>query len=250
MNPALANHRCHDSAAILRRWRAVGRAAKLRCEVIYQTPAGFPVLFFSTRVQSAAGLYFSAGVHGDEAAPVTALLEWAEGNIALLQRESFVLVPLFNPAGLQANTRADEHGQDLNRCFQDAAHPHLAGWHRAMLGRRFRAAVMLHEDYDAQGVYAYELSGLNGKSALSCEPMLEAAAAWIPRDLRRKIDGFSARQGVIRPRVVPGAMPGLPEALVLRQEYAAATFTFETPSEFGLLERVAAHRAILDQVVA
>lgn len=238
----LTRHRCHDSADIIRRWKAVAKAARLRVQTLYVTPSGDPVLFLESSHQTADGLYLSAGVHGDEPAPVTAMLEWAEENVALLRAGSFVIVPLFNPVGLRANTRTDEHGTDLNRQFHDATHPHIAGWYAAMQGRRFRLCIMLHEDYDAQGVYAYELSG---RSGLTTAPYLTAAARHVPLDPRRTIDGFAARYGVIRPRV-PHHLPGLPEALVLYQQYAPAAFTFETPSEFSLLERTASHRAVLE----
>jgi protein MpaA len=245
MNPGLTSHRCHDSGAIIRRWRAVARAARLRLHTLHVTQGGFPVLFLETQHQSKAGLYLSTGVHGDEPAPVTALLEWAEANLPLLRQESFVLVPLFNPDGLRANTRNDEHGRDLNREFHDTQHPHFTEWHRVMAGRKFRLGVMFHEDYDAQGIYAYELSG---RSGLTTGPLLQAASDWMPRDTRRSIDGFPAKAGVIKRSRIPKGLTGLPEALVVFRQYAQATFTIETPSEFSFTDRVAAHRAVLDEL--
>ncbi len=245
MNPRLASHRSHDSMAIIRRWRAVARAARMQLEVLYATPSGFPVIFLETRHQTGDGVYLSAGVHGDEPAPVTALLEWAEANVALLRTGSFVLLPLFNPAGLKANTRTDEFGLDLNRAFQDRGHPHFVGWHRVMQGRKFRLAVMLHEDYDAQGIYAYELSG---RSGLTTAPLMAAASPIIPADQRRFIDGFPARHGVIKRTRLPKNLPGMPEALVVYQRYAMGTFTFESPSEFCLADRIAAQRAVIESV--
>jgi hypothetical protein len=210
---------------------------------LYTTPSGYPVRLYETKHQTDSGLYFSAGVHGDEAAPVTALLEWAEGNTALLGRESFVILPLFNPAGLMANTRTDEHGVDLNRVWHQTENPHFTQWHRVMTGRRFRLGVMFHEDYDAQGIYAYELSGRSGQTT---DALLTAAAKFIPRDQRRTIDGWPARHGVIKRTRIPKNLPGLPEALVLHQTHALGTFTLETPSEYSLLDRIAAHRAAMD----
>ncbi len=246
MNPGLTSHRSHDSGAIIRRWHAVARAARLQVQTLHVTAGGFPVLFLETRHQTQSGLYLSAGVHGDEPAPVTALLEWAEANLSLLRQGSFVLVPLFNPEGLRANTRTDENGLDLNRTFHDLENPHFTAWHRAMAGRKFRLGVMFHEDYDAQGIYAYELSG---RSGLTTAPLLQAARKFMPPDARRTIDDFPARDGVIKRSRIPQRITGLPEALVVFRQYAEGTFTIETPSEFSLTDRVAAHKAVLDALV-
>ena len=236
-------HRCHDSAYILKRWRAVARAARFETTTLHTTPEGYPIYLFRTPRHAEGGLYLSDGVHGDEPAPVAALIDWAEDNLAVLRRSNACLVPLFNPAGLDRNTRADHEGTDLNRNFNNVGHPHTGAWLRAVEGRRFSCGVTLHEDYDAQGVYAYEVSR---DPALSTQPFLQEAEKWLPRDSRSWIDGFPARSGVIKRSRIPKNLPGLPEALVLFQHHAPASFTFETPSEFSLARRVAAQRAIID----
>ena len=130
----LRSHRCHDVPFLLKRWRAVARAARLSLQTIHVS-GGFPVLFLHSADSTEPRLYLSAGVHGDEPAPVVALLEWAEENIARLRGMPVALFPLFNPSGLALNTRADHEGTDLNRRFHDATHPHIAAWQRAEFGR-------------------------------------------------------------------------------------------------------------------
>jgi hypothetical protein len=242
---ALRSHRCHDAAHLIRRWKAVGRAARLVCRTICQA-AGFPVLALHSRRDRRAGdgIYLSAGVHGDEPAAVCGLLAWAEENEERLAQANVFLVPLFNPGGLVANTRVDEDGVDLNRLFHDRTHPHIGAWHAALSGWRFRLGVMLHEDYDAQGIYCYEL---NAGEPLA-EAFLQQAQAAIPRDARTKIDGRSARGAIIRRGKAPVDLPGLPEAIQLYHHGADATLTFETPSEFSLTDRINAHKLFIDAV--
>lgn len=236
-------HRSHDSAHILKRWQAVARAARLVTTTLHTTPEGYPVFLFRTCHHAEGGLYLSAGVHGDEPAPVAAFIDWAESNLALLRRSNACLVPLFNPAGLVRNTRADHEGTDLNRNFNNVRHPHTGAWLRAMEGQRYACGITLHEDYDAQGLYAYEVSR---DPVLSTQPFLQKAERLLPRDARARIDGFPAKSGVIKRSRIPKNLPGLPEALVIFQHHAPASFTFETPSEFSLGQRVAAQQAIID----
>ncbi len=230
-------HRSHDVPHLLKRWRAVARSARMRLSLIHETE-GHPVYFLTTQKVSRKPLYLSAGVHGDEAAAVLGLLEWAESSLAELRDADVILVPLFNPAGLARNNREDAHGTDLNRCFDHHDHPHLAGWHRAMSGYAPRLAGCLHEDYDAWGIYAYELNRADGIGV--AEPCLAAAEQVLPRDPRATIEGRRAHRAIIRPRKIPMKLD-LPEAVALYRAGTPCTVTFETPSEFSLARRTAAH---------
>lgn len=240
----LRRHRAHDVPHLLQRWRAVARAARLKLEVIHET-AGFPVYFLTSRTVSQRPLYFSTGVHGDEPGSVLGLLEWAEHSIGFLRGADLILVPIFNPAGVALNTRADLDGQDLNRLFDHRAHPHIAGWHQAMTGFSPRVGVCLHEDYDAQGMYGYELNR-DPKLELAGRCM-DTAAGIIPRDPRRRIDTRLAREGIIRRRRIP-MFENLPEAVALYQTGTSCTLTFESPSEFSLALRTRAQARLVQTV--
>ncbi len=240
----LSQHRGHDAGYLLERWRRVARAARLKVEVIHET-AGYPVCFLTSSRAGTSPLYLSAGVHGDEAGAVLGLLEWAERSIPWLRAAEVVLVPLFNPAGLALNTRMDAEGQDLNRLFDHPTHPHICGWRAALAPFRPRLAVCLHEDYDARGLYAYELNRDAGLRL--AEHCLLHAEAILPRDPRRLIEGRPAHQAVIRRRRLPMVVD-LPEAVALYQNGTPCTLTFETPSEFSLANRVQAHARLLQAV--
>jgi len=247
MNAAdyLRRHRCHDVPHLLKRWRAVARAARLTVQEIHVS-GGLPVLYIYQAVATEPRLYLSAGVHGDEPAPVSALLEWAEENTTLLRSLPVCLFPIFNPAGLAANTRADHRHIDLNRRFHDISHPHIKAWWRCVEPLPVRLALCLHEDYDARGLYCYELPAPG--APLLANAMLRAGEAAIPRDPRSKIEGRKAVNGVIMRRRIPN-LPGLPEAIALWM-HGAHTLTFETPSEFSLAERVVAQQAFIAAAAA
>ena len=56
---------------------------------------------------------------------------------------------------------------------------------------------------------------------------------------RRRVDGERADGGLIRRKKLPTHLPGMPEAIELHLRGCPLTFTFETPSEFSLDDRVA-----------
>ncbi len=247
MNAAdyLRSHRCHDVPFLVKRWHAVARAARLEIRTVH-TVNGLPVIFVCSPPSGGPRLYLSAGVHGDEAGPPSGLLEWAEENIPLLRRRPVAMFPIFNPAGLALNTRADHRNIDLNRRFHDSSHPHIKAWWKCIRDMTFSVGVCLHEDYDSQGLYCYELyrdRGLNLADA-----GLTASESIIPRDPRARIEGRPAKNGVIRRKKIP-ELPGLPEAVALFMHNTSSTLTFETPSEYSLSDRVRAHKAFIQSVV-
>jgi murein peptide amidase A len=234
----LPQHQAHDTQALLQRWAVVAEKAALHATTL-AVADGVPILALETAAAQARepAIYLSAGVHGDEPAPPWALLHWAEKNLRKLQRSSFLILPCLNPTGLTHNTRVDHRALDLNRLFHDTTDAICGPWQRWIRARPMHAALCLHEDYDAQGIYVYELS--RRRSAIShailkrCRP--------IPLDPRRSIDGSRASAGIIRRKNIPTHLPGMPEAIELYLRGCPLTLTFETPSEFSLDARIAAH---------
>lgn len=246
--PLLPLHQAHNNRVLISRWRAVAREAGLR-GVTFATVQGEPLIFLQSRAAQAGEpvIYLSTGVHGDEPGSAWGLLHWAENHVETLRSHSFLIFPCLNPIGLRLNTRVDHRGLDINRRFHMDDDEICGPWRKAMHGRRFKVGVCLHEDYDAQGSYVYELSG--GRQPLSLD-LLAGCTRWIPMDLRRKIDGRAAVQGIIRRRTVPPDLPGMPEAIELHHLGCPITLTFETPSEFSLDDRVRTQAAFVSAVVA
>jgi hypothetical protein len=239
-------HRCHDHAFLIRRWRAVAKAAGLVMRPLCED-AGYKIYGIrSRRLPGQAQLYVSAGIHGDEPAGTEGLIEWAEKHIGQLAGLSCVIFPCLNPWGLVNNCRFDEAGRDLNRRFNRSRAAMPTAVRAALEGHRFSLALTMHEDFDAQGVYLYEVKGAAPHWG---EDLLEVAGAVIPIETRTTIDGRRARRGIFRRTINPEVIELSPEAVYLHQHHADRTFTFETPSEFGLQERVAVQVALLDECV-
>lgn len=230
-------HHAHNVREIMRRWKALQKAAGLHATTL-TTVEGHAVIAYESQAAKAGepAVYLSTGVHGDEPGSIWGLLLWAEKNLTMLQRGSFLLLPLVNPIGTSLNTRADHLGHDLNRRFHLTDDPFSIAWQTWIKGRAMIAGICLHEDYDAQGCYLYELS--RRRQPLGRE-ILTRCAKPIAADPRTRIDGQRARHGLIRPKKIPANLPGMPEAIELNLRGCPVTFTFETPSEFSLDDRVA-----------
>jgi protein MpaA len=244
----LRHNRPHDYPALIRRWRKVARAAGLRMRKFAH--AGGQDLFVVSSPRPdrrAPALYFSAAIHGDEPASSEGLISWAEKNRGRLSDWNLLIFPCLNPWGLIANSRLDAEGRDLNRLFHDDSVPQIAA-HRALLGaRRFDLAITLHEDYDAQGVYLYEVPG---PKPYWGEHLIRAARKHLPIETRRRIEGRAAANGIVRRAIKTDLMPTWPEAFILHFAHCPRVFTVETPSEFHFDDRVAAQIALLEKAVA
>lgn len=243
----MINHRSHDYPNLIQRWRAVARAAGLRLEAFAEA-GGYELFHLRTpSLQAGGGVYISAGIHGDEAASTEGLLAWAEKHADRLRTLPLQIFPCLNPWGLVRNVRLNDQGIDLNRAFARRELAEIRGVHTVLARQRFAAAIHLHEDYDAQGLYLYEV---RANPPHWGETLLRAGAQVIPVDPRFRIDGRVSRLGVIRPRLTTlhvRKIGGLPEALYLYRRGTPRCITFESPSEFALELRVRAQVAVLDE---
>ncbi|MEP6809725.1 MAG: M14 family metallocarboxypeptidase [Chthoniobacterales bacterium] len=239
-------HRSHDYALLVRRWRAVARGAGARLQE-FATAGKLPVYFLRTAEPSANTIYLSAGIHGDEPAGPAALLAWAEGNAASLRSHPFLLFPCLNPWGLLNNSRYDADGCDLNRTFADKRLPTpVRELERLIAGERFALSLTLHEDYDATGFYVYEVMR---RAPFWGELLLQKARPLIAIDSRPTIDRRHARAGLVRRQFKPERFSAMPESIYLHRRHSYRTFTTETPSEFALEKRIAAHVAVIEESV-
>jgi len=235
---------CHDYQRLVRRWRRVARVAGLKMTAFAQA-GGYEVFRLTSRESAEGGVYLSAGIHGDEPAATEGLISWAEAHPELLCSLPCVLFPCLNPWGLVNNSRCDEQGRDLNRTFQHDHVPHLQALKAYLKPLRFRLALNLHEDYDGHGLYIYELER---HTPFWGEALIEIARPLIPIETRTLIDNRRvSKPGLLRRKIHIEKFTAIPEAIYLHHHHAERTFTFETPSEFALEQRVRVQAALINE---
>ena len=239
-----------DYRLLMQRWHDLVKGLHGIELSIFGEAGGYPLMVVETENWNpkAPSIYLSAGIHGDEPAPVEALISWAEESLKKkpLYSWNWQIFPCLNPWGLERNIRFDAEGRDLNRCYQSRKVPQVSDQLRWMKRRSFDAAATLHEDYDARGFYLYEIAAARPHWG---ESLCREIDAVMNTDPRRKIDGHSARNGLIRRRITPTLMKGHPEAFLLHFCHAKRTFTLETPSEGCLSDRVLLHRKFIQEIV-
>lgn len=192
-------------------------------------------------------VYLSTGIHGDEPAGPVAILELLEES-HWPESIDVWLCPCLNLTGFPLNKRENAMGVDLNRDYRHMQTPetrsHVA-WLRAQPS--FDIAVCLHEDWEANGYYLYELNPDNRPSL--AHPIIESVSRVCPIESGETVDGWPVQGGIIRPKVQPEERPQWPESLFLLTYKTRQSYTLEAPSDFPLAVRVAAHKAAVRTVL-
>ena len=246
MNFEFRAHRVHDSRFLSKRWRSLARKSRLN-RLVYSIAEEFELVCFkSPALKSSGGIYLSAGIHGDEPASTEGLYQWAELHSSILREIPIMIFPCLNPWGLHHNRRTDSENRDLNRCYHLDNIPRIQAQKELMRDYKFRLAMCLHEDYDAQGVYLYEI---RNKFTPFGNELLAAAGYHVPLDARRTIEGRRAEQGWIARKINLKKFPFIAEAIYLACNHSERTITAETPSEYDLGPRIQAHIAMIQRAI-
>jgi len=183
-------------------------------------------------------IYISAGIHGDEPAGPLAVLKLFE-NAHWPDDTSFWIIPCLNREGFALNCRGDNNGIDLNRDYRSFTSP-IVQAHARWLEQRpsFDATLLLHEDWESDGFYLYELNP--DLQASASEAMIAAVKPVCPVDLSAVIEGRDAKGGIICANPDLQKRPDWPEAFYLVHNKTRRSYTLEAPSDFPLPVRVAA----------
>jgi murein peptide amidase A len=141
-----------------------------------------------------------AGIHGDEPEGVHAAVQFLkllENRPELAAGYALSVYPVCNPTGFEDDTRQSRRGKDLNREFwKNSSEPEVRLLQAELISRSFHGLISLHTDDTASGFYGIVRGATLTRHLI--EPALQAAEEFLPRDSRSIIDGFKAREGVVR----------------------------------------------------
>ena len=172
-----------------------------------------------------------AGIHGDEPEGVHALIQFIkllEAKPELATGYYLSFYPVCNPTGLEDNTRHSRAGKDLNREFwRNSAEPEVRLLQAELISRSFQGIISLHTDDTSDGFYGFAHGATLTKNLIA--PALTAAEKFLPRNAHPVIDGFPARNGIIR-EAYEGILNAPPK--IRPRPFEIILETPATPSEF------------------
>jgi murein peptide amidase A len=188
-----------------------------------------------------------AGVHGDEPAGSFALLRFVrvlEEKPEIARGYCLFLYPVCNPTGFEDNTRYSRNGEDLNRAFwRNSLQPEVRLLQSELWSHAFNGIISLHTDNTSDGVYGYAHGALLTRHLLG--PALAAASEFLPLNQKGLIDGFRARDSIIRAGhegvlCAPPGMKPRPFEVILETPHHAPQYLQEAALAVAL-------RTILDE---
>jgi len=147
--------------------------------------------------------------------------------------------PCLNLAGFVLNRRENPEGRDLNRDYLSLSTAEARA-HTLWLSRQpgFDLCLCLHEDWESDGFYVYELNPDHRQSL--AETIVAEVARVCPIATSDLIEGRPAYHGIIRPSSDPRSRSDWPEAFYLLTYKTRLSYTLEAPSDYALECRVAA----------
>ena len=233
------DHLSGDSSQLIRKpfgcFESDGRKYELPRYILLGPPGGVDM----------ARIGIFATIHGDEPEGALALTRLA----SLLNKDpdaargyGLFLYPVCNPTGFEENRRHSRTGKDLNREFwKGSSEPEVQFLETEIWTHAFDGIITLHADDTSNGMYGYVAGTVHSENLL--EPALREAARYLPRNKRREIDGFAARNGIITD-TFPGVLraPG-------RLSRPPFEITLETPQKAPLHLQVEALAAALQTIL-
>ncbi|HUR45832.1 MAG TPA: succinylglutamate desuccinylase/aspartoacylase family protein [Candidatus Saccharimonadales bacterium] len=154
-----------------------------------------------------------ATIHGDEPEGTLGLTRFVQElvkNPDLAQGYALFIYPICNPTGFEDGTRRSRSGKDLNREFwKDSPEPEVRFLETEIWSHAFHGLINLHCDDTSSGLYGFVNGEVLSENLL--EPALRAAETFLPRNRKRKIDGFKANKGIVYDcyRGILTSVPGL-----------------------------------------
>ena len=218
-------------------------------ETIVDTEAGTIVAWKRIEGEHLPTVYLSAGIHGDEpAGPLAIEAFWKEHDP---RDVNWLICPTLNPTGLNAMTRDNAQGLDLNRDYltllSAEVNAHAQWLQKQQVPDLF---ISLHEDWETEGFYFYEIRS-GADQPQRARAILDAVSSVLPIEKSERIDDHTVReQGWIDHEAQADFPDAWPEAIFVAHLGCPLSFTFETPScAMPLTQRIAAHGAAIREAL-
>ena len=200
------------------------------------------VMFKKINGEDKSNIYISAGMHGDEPAPVLAILEMIRNN-SFNNDYNWYIFPLVSPIALNFGNRLTPNKKDPNREYKDEPKLKEVIYHTEFLKKMPKCSVcfFLHEDYDEEGFYMYSLPKENNEKRIldviknigkiSDKKTLD----YFKRKSRGLIDGEKAfKKDILK----------YTETAYLKKLWPNSTmYIFETPEKISITTRIEMIRA-------
>lgn len=233
--------------AFLQNWVHQASNRGFQSETLVEV-GGYPLLASTKGDPSKPSVYLSSGMHGDEPSGPRALLGLLKDDF-FDDRFHWLICPVLNPTGLEAGTRENHEGVDLNRdyclCTTKEVCSHIEWLKNMPVPELF---LSLHEDWESSGFYFYEINTGGGDSPN--QEVMEAAAPHFPPEPEEIIDDHPVTgPGWIYHSEHPDLPQGWPEAIYLAKLGCPLSLTFETPSQAEPDRRVACHQAVVRKAI-
>lgn len=205
----------------------------------HNSPIVIPKLVYTpAKKQQIIKVGIFARLHGDEEAGTHAafdLIRWAWNDPKELQDFTLHVFPVCNPSGRNLGTRHSINDLDLNREFWSGSQePEVRYLEAELIRERYHIIISLHGDEDSDGLYGF-VSGNQQLSEQVLKPALDAASVHLPVNRDPLIDGFLAKDGIIK-ECYQGVLSGPPD-----QHPRPIEIVFETPNRAPMHKQVAAH---------
>ena len=236
-----------DWQAYLSSWENIAEEQGFRTRKLIEV-SGCAVWASEKGDPSLPTVYLSSGVHGDEPSGPQALLNLLRAGF-FGEEYHWLICPALNPTGLQAGTRENAGGVDLNRdylmCEAEEVCAHIQWLKSQKVPDLF---LSLHEDWESSGFYYYEIN-CGGKGA-GYQDILSAASAHFAPEPALMIDDHPVTErGWIFHSEEPDLPEGWPEAIYLAKMGCPISLTFETLSSADLSDRIACHQAVVKEAI-
>ena len=212
----------------------------LSVETIFETAADPLLRLARDGASNKPVILISAGIHGDEPAPVIALFNLLNDHFFSSENFDWRIYPILNPTGLKLGTRKNAEGIDLNRDFLDTRSPEVLAYKSSLEAEgSIDMSLNLHEDWEASGFYLYALSPDNARNY--GETILKSVGECGPIEKSESVDGHPISDGLILPLEFvneDSLNDGWPEAIHLYRTKPHIHFTMESPSCLPIKTRV------------